>query len=95
MVWVTLLSAYACSEDASSSQLTVHISEKGSCEFAGEKVACATVASKVLAVCPDRKCSVFIDADVHSNSELVVAAFKSLTEAKFSRVSFAARTRRQ
>jgi biopolymer transport protein ExbD len=85
----------ACSSNVASNEFRVRVTEHGSCEVGGERVSCASVGSKVLSLCPSKECNVLIVADAHSKSELVVVAFKSLTELRFASVTFAAGSKPQ
>lgn len=80
--------AQAHSEDMAASEFNVHITEQGTCEVAAENFACTAVASKVLALCPNRKCNVGITSAFRGSSGLTVATFKALVEAHFARVSY-------
>lgn len=80
--------AQAHSEDITASEFKVRITEQGTCELAAENVACTAVSSKVLALCPSRKCKVLITSAFRGSSGLMVATFKSLVEEHFASVSY-------
>jgi biopolymer transport protein ExbD len=91
-VVVAFMSVSACSNNTSATDFTVRVTEQGSCEVAGERLACDSIGPKVLSLCPSARCNVQIEADAGGKSEQVVMAFKSLTELRFSRVSFSSKS---
>jgi hypothetical protein len=97
-VLATLLISSVCAlgaaKDSTIAEVKVRVTDQGACEVGGYSVSCDSVGSKVLSLCPKARCRVLVDPDVGSDSEAVVAAFKSLVREHFSEVSIRSRTER-
>lgn len=81
-----------CTSHGVANEFEVRIPEQGTCELPGKSVACSETGSEMLALCPDVKCSVVIRSNASGKAELVMVAFKSLTEARLASVSFESRS---
>jgi hypothetical protein len=89
MVAAAALVMQGCSgQESASADLVVSVTAQDTCESSGDSFDCAFAGTKLLPHCPNAKCRVLVKPEPGSKAEVAMAAFTSLTKARFSSVTY-------